>query len=473
MRSRSRLRVLAVVAVTTAGILAMLGMPATAFARSTGMSVSPSSGPPGQQVTLKGEGFAAYAGSGIEIDISIDHGNGNWDLLVRGAANPVPDVNGNFTVNVTIPANAPPGDLLAISTVTEPEADAFFTVTRPSGTGTSAPAAPSGLTVTAAGPHDIKLNWRDNSGNETGFEISNGVVSRNVGANSTAYTWSGLAPGTYMCFRVRAHNSAGNSAWEPGVSPWYRCTTTPKGTPAPKSCPTVLLGLHGMGEGPSSTMRPDISNEVESTFVFFKAIAANAHKFSPGDYQVQDVSYPTTGFAELDNPILMRTIVSDVVVGAKALDTAVQHYTSLCRTSHFELVGYSEGAWVIDYWLHFHPQARNLVKAVQLYGDPNYYEIYQRDRHGVHAYRGLSRLAHLTFGWYGPPYPDPNAGYPVKTACIAKDPVCGKGYMDSFTAHSRQFGAAAFCKITNCNHLDYVVDGYTKRGAAFLARYAF
>ena len=90
------------------------------------------------------------------------------------------------------------------------------------------PAAPSNLTVTAVDPHDIRLDWQDNSGNETGFEINNGVVSRNAGPDTTSYTWGALAPGTYMCFKIRAYNSAGDSAWEPNVSPWYRCTTTPR-----------------------------------------------------------------------------------------------------------------------------------------------------------------------------------------------------------------------------------------------------
>jgi hypothetical protein len=205
----------------------MLGLPAVTFAQSLTMSVTPASGPPGHTVTLDGQGFSAYTGSPVEIDISIDFGNGNWDLLVAGAANPVPDANGNFSVGVTIPANAPPGDLLVISSITEPEGEAFFTVTKPPA---SAPRAPSNLTVKAASPYSIRLNWRDNSSNETGFEIDNGVASRRVAANRTTYTWGQLLPATYMCFRVRAYNRAGHSAWDPGVSPWYVCTSTPPGT---------------------------------------------------------------------------------------------------------------------------------------------------------------------------------------------------------------------------------------------------
>ena len=232
MRPRWRFRLLAVGAVTTASIIATLGLPVAAFAQSPTMSVSPASGPPGQKVTLTGQGFTAYPGDKVEIDISIDYGNGNWDLLVTGAAYPVPDSNGNFSVSVTIPSNAPPGDLLAISSISEPEADAFFTVTGSSGTGASAPAAPSNLAVKAVDPNDIRLTWHDNSSNETGFEINNGVVSRDAGANSTSYTWNGLAPGTYMCFKIRAYNSAGDSAWDPNISPWYVCTTTPRSQPA-------------------------------------------------------------------------------------------------------------------------------------------------------------------------------------------------------------------------------------------------
>ena len=102
------------------------------------------------------------------------------------------------------------------------------------------PAAPSNLTATAVDQHDIKLTWHDNSSNETGFEINNGVTSRNTGLNSTNYTWGGLAPGTYMCFKIRSYNSVGDSSWDPNVSPWYVCTTTPK--PAPVVTHYAALG---------------------------------------------------------------------------------------------------------------------------------------------------------------------------------------------------------------------------------------
>jgi cutinase len=235
-----------------------------------------------------------------------------------------------------------------------------------------------------------------------------------------------------------------------------------------------------MQEGPSPTDPTAKSTMggitvVESTFKSFRtAAAATGH--SAKDYKTYDVPYPITEWYDLDNPVLMRTIVSDVVDGSTALNKAVKHYLDLCSTSKLELVGYSEGAWVIEYWLHFHQsEADKYVKAIQLYGDPNYYEVYGRDRHGVHAYQGLSRLAVLTFGWYGPPYPNPNTHYRVKTVCITKDPVCGKGYTDSLIDHTSQFYTAGKCLFFDCPHLDghYVNKGYTIRGAEFLAKYAF
>jgi Peptidase A4 family len=101
-------------------------------------------------------------------------------------------------------------------------------------------AIPSDLTATAVDPNDIRLNWQYGGENQTGFEINNGVVGRYAGADSTSYTWGGLAPGTYMCFKIRAYNSTGDSAWYPDFSPWYVCTTTPKSQPPPPpSLPSI------------------------------------------------------------------------------------------------------------------------------------------------------------------------------------------------------------------------------------------
>lgn len=83
---------------------------------------------------------------------------------------------------------------------------------------TGTPAAPSGLALRPQSFSQITLNWADNSGNETGFQIqrstdgTNFSVVGSVGANVTTYTDTGLASATTYTYRVVALGSAGNSA---------------------------------------------------------------------------------------------------------------------------------------------------------------------------------------------------------------------------------------------------------------------
>lgn len=82
------------------------------------------------------------------------------------------------------------------------------------------PTAPSGLSATNLNSGRARLNWSDNSNNETGFEIQRetgsgrnwtNLVTINVGANTTTYTDTpGRAKHRY---RIRAVNAAGQSAW--------------------------------------------------------------------------------------------------------------------------------------------------------------------------------------------------------------------------------------------------------------------
>jgi peptidyl-Asp metalloendopeptidase len=81
------------------------------------------------------------------------------------------------------------------------------------------PAAPSALSAVAASASVIDLRWTDNSGNESGFVVersSNGVDFSQIaslGAGTTSHSSNGLAAATIYYYRVRAYNSAGNSAF--------------------------------------------------------------------------------------------------------------------------------------------------------------------------------------------------------------------------------------------------------------------
>jgi subtilisin family serine protease/regulation of enolase protein 1 (concanavalin A-like superfamily) len=74
----------------------------------------------------------------------------------------------------------------------------------------TAPAAPSGLTATAASSSQINLSWTDNSTNETGFQIERSTDQGNfsliatVATNLTSYADTGRAPSTTYYYRIRA-----------------------------------------------------------------------------------------------------------------------------------------------------------------------------------------------------------------------------------------------------------------------------
>ncbi len=81
------------------------------------------------------------------------------------------------------------------------------------------PAAPSNLAATAASQVSINLSWTDNASDEDGFEVQRKTGSGSfatvatLGANVTAYSDTGLAPGTTYDYRVRATKGSLVSGW--------------------------------------------------------------------------------------------------------------------------------------------------------------------------------------------------------------------------------------------------------------------
>jgi len=97
----------------------------------------------------------------------------------------------------------------------------------------STPAAPGNLTAAPKSTTQINLAWNDNSTNETGFRIDRKVGTTGtwyqiatVGVDIKFYANAALLAGRTYCYRVRATNAAGDSAYSNEA-----CATTPASAP--------------------------------------------------------------------------------------------------------------------------------------------------------------------------------------------------------------------------------------------------
>jgi hypothetical protein len=86
--------------------------------------------------------------------------------------------------------------------------------------GGTAPAAPSGLTLTAPQQGSVTLNWVDNSSNETSFVVERSLSQTTgfaqigtVGANVRTFNDNTVARRTTYFYRVKAVNGVGSSAY--------------------------------------------------------------------------------------------------------------------------------------------------------------------------------------------------------------------------------------------------------------------
>ncbi len=120
----------------------------------------------------------------------------------------------------------------------------------------TAPAAPTGLTATAAGQTTINLSWTapTNTGGAdiTGYQIEvspNGTSNwtnqqANTGSTTTSYAHTGLSAGTTRYYRVSAINSAGTGAASNVAT---ATTSTPTAT-----APAAPTGLTATADGPTT-----------------------------------------------------------------------------------------------------------------------------------------------------------------------------------------------------------------------------
>ncbi len=118
------------------------------------------------------------------------------------------------------------------------------------------PNAPADLAAAALSSSQIKLTWKDNSNNESGFILERSLTQADgyaqvtgLPAGSTTYNDTGLSAVTTYFYRVKAFNSAGDSAYSPLASATTPAAVEPQKPdnnqqPPDNNGPTVVLRFY-------------------------------------------------------------------------------------------------------------------------------------------------------------------------------------------------------------------------------------
>jgi dienelactone hydrolase len=153
-----------------------------------------------------------------------------------------------------------------------------------------APAMPSNLKATAVAFNKIKLDWADNSNNETGFEIVRSATSTGTylpvgttAADAVTYTDSGLTASKAYYYKIRSVTAGSESAFTAAAT-----ATTPAAPPTPVA-PTELTAVQGVNNSISLTWNDNSSNETSfkvyrstdgSVFASIASVIANGNAYT-------------------------------------------------------------------------------------------------------------------------------------------------------------------------------------------------
>jgi hypothetical protein len=127
--------------------------------------------------------------------------------------------------------------------------------------------APSTTNAVAGSESRIDVSWKDNSTNETGFEVHRSTAGVNgafalwvsTGAGVISYSDAGLTPSTQYCYKVRAFRTMGNK------TSYSAFSTTACATTRPPPIPTAPSFSDVRPEGSTSILVQWIDNSTTET----------------------------------------------------------------------------------------------------------------------------------------------------------------------------------------------------------------
>jgi len=229
-------------------------------------------------------------GSNAENGFKIERASsssGPWTLLATTVANVTSYANTGLNSSTTYWYHIYSFDSKDVSATTNPvSATTFATL----------PAAPGSLLAAAASAAQIDISWDDNSYNETGFKVERALASSGpwtqlatLAARSDYYSSTGLTASTTYYLRVRATNSAGDSAYSNTAS-----ATTLASTPTVPTAPTGLLAS-AASSSQINLSWADVSNE--TNYYVERATSSAGPYTQVGSTPVNITSYPSTPLA--------------------------------------------------------------------------------------------------------------------------------------------------------------------------------
>jgi cutinase len=232
----------------------------------------------------------------------------------------------------------------------------------------------------------------------------------------------------------------------------FSAPSGPVANAAPDCSKPLVIGVHGVGEGPDVDGSGNFSVVLTDTVNRLRDLERQH-----GDpvAEVRFLGYRTIDGRSMTDLDFWRSgnFPAAVKTASRSLSRGVTQARDECPGRRVALVGYSLGAWIVDDYLagqttRFRQRA---VSAVVLYGDPEW---------PTPSPGGLAReFTHIRID----PYKPPGLEGRFMSMCLRHDIVCN-GSHDS-TGTRVQEMATCVIGLPNCAHRRYHLDGATEHGA--------